>query len=197
MGCLCQASSFRHPAGCARPRRHPDGRRRQSRHRRTGMRHLTHRIGRVSTGGRRRSDSGADRGDGALARPGAAGAAAGQAVCRTSYRLAALGQRSAETGPRDQRRQQSPEILRSRQGRDRGGGVRSGHRSAAPGECQPQAGRKPGRARRAGRCVPEYRRYHRARNRQAARHHPRRDAGPGRRRTNSVADRKRVYTGSA
>ena len=39
--------------------------------------------------------------------------------------------------------------LRSRQGRDRGGGVRAGHRSVASGQSQPQADRKPGRAGRA------------------------------------------------
>src|SRR6266576_1139503 len=56
---------------------------------------------------------------------------------------------------------------------------------------------EPGRARRALRCLPEYRRYHRARNRQAAGVHFRGDAGSGRRRTNSGADRKRIYIGAA
>ena len=116
----------------ARRRRHPEGRRRQSGHRGTGMRHLL---------GHRRSMV-ARFGNAVMAalmlamtpsaRPGPAGAAAGQAVRRAPHRAAALGQRSEEARPRDQRRQQSAETLRSRQGRDRGGGVRSGHRSAAP-----------------------------------------------------------------
>jgi len=47
------------------------------------------------------------------------------------------------------------------------------------------------------RRVPEYRRHHRARDRPAARHHAGRNPGPGRRRADTVADRKRIYIGQA
>ena len=168
---------------------HAEGRRRQSGH--CGMKRF------LKTAPRGCRHRGGARAHTSVSRPRATGAAAGQAVCRTQDRVAALGQRSAEAGARDQRRQQPPEILRSGQGRDRSGGVRPGHRFAAQRKRQPQVGGEPDRARRALRRVPEYRRHHRARDRTAAGDHARRHARPGRRRADTVPDRKRIYIGQA
>jgi hypothetical protein len=66
-----------------------------------------------------------------------------------------------------------------------------------PEKSQPQAGRKPGRAGRAGRYLPQHRRYAGARDRQASGLHRRRHTGAGRRRPDSVADRKQLYAGPA
>src|SRR5216684_2871500 len=96
-----------------------------------------------------RRDRSGDGGNGRFCRPRRADPAARKAVCRAPHCVAALGQRPEKAKSRDQRRLQSSEILRSRQGRDRGGGVRPGDRSAAPRKYQPQAGRKSGRAGRA------------------------------------------------
>ena len=60
-----------------------------------------------------------------------------------------------------------------------------------------KTGRKPGRAGRARRHLPQHRRYAGARHRQAAGVYCRRDAGPGRRRADPAADRKRLYAGQA
>ena len=66
-----------------------------------------------------------------------------------------------------------------------------------PGKSQPQGGREPGGAGRAGRYLPQHRRYARARGRQTAGIHRRGDAGAGRRRADSVFDRERIYAGEA
>jgi hypothetical protein len=50
---------------------------------------------------------------------------------------------------------------------------------------------------RAGRYLPQHHRYAGARDRQTAGIHPGCDAGPGRRRTDSAAHRKRLYSGPA
>src|SRR5262249_24671732 len=87
------------------------------------------------------------------------------------------------------------EILRSRQGRHRGGRLRPGHRGAAQRKPGAQAGRKPDCAGRSLRRVPEYCRYYRARDRTAAGDHSGCNAGAGRRRADTVPHRKRIYTG--
>ena len=102
-----------------------------------------------------------------------------------------------KTEPRDQRRRQFALGIQPRQGRDRGRNIRSGRRPAAHRKCQPQIRREPSRTGRALRRLPQYRRHHRARDRQAAGHHPVRDPGPGRCRADPGIDGKRLYTGSA
>jgi hypothetical protein len=60
-----------------------------------------------------------------------------------------------------------------------------------------QTGRKPGRAGRPRRHLPQHRRYDRARHREAAGVYCRRNPGPGRRRADPAADGKRVHAGPA
>ena len=60
-----------------------------------------------------------------------------------------------------------------------------------------KTGRKPGRAGRPRRHLPQHRRYDRARYRQAAGVYCRRNPGPGRRRADPAADGKRVHAGPA
>ena len=146
--------------------RHAERRRGQSGHCGTGMTGFSTIV--------RADDRGAADRSRRAGRPRPAGAAAGQAVCRAQDRAAALRQRPAQAGPRAQRRQQSDEVLRPRQGRDRDRGVRSRHRAAAPGKSQPQDGREPGRAGRALRHLPQHRRYARAREPASGRNSSRR-----------------------